>query len=606
MTQLTREQQEIVTIVMSAAAGEATDEQLSRISRLVIESDELRLFVVQLLSQEAWLTWHGSQARATEDRATSAEQLDRVLLVVGQGDATTPATAHSSRATSLVERAAANSTPHSARAWAVPATSAVLLLGVGAMLGAWAANWEGWGRKPAPLVANSALRGPIAGDQGVVLAGYEARLMHGTACVWGPEMRLRLSSDDNLRSGEAVNLIEGLAELEFSWPARGRATLRLEGPAGLVLMADSGVSLNYGKLSANVELQYDNFAVETPLGRILVTADAQIGVAASPQAVELHVFNGQAEIITPWASDTRSLDRLVVRADRSIRLAATEAGTVKIVRGIAAPSHFASQMSMATDLLEISGEYVAAIKEAAPVSYWRFDPPVDGLVRNEMGANYRGRVIGQPDWVDERGNMTIEFGTGLDADVLRACVVADRPLEGAAGHSYSIEVWAKPSHYHLGAMAGLVSPPGDVNVPPGLHGVLLELGGQRSFYSIIEHPGRVRYLHRDPPSFDPALGTSCFSKTPYGLRKWQYIVAVKDGPEMRLYVDGEVVASADDNTPLSDGLELLVGQLDRERDWRPFVGQLDELAFYNRALSDPEIQRHYHLVRPIPVLRGGI
>jgi Concanavalin A-like lectin/glucanases superfamily len=439
-----------------------------------------------------------------------------------------------------------------------------------------------------------------------MLAGYEAKLMHGTACVWGPEMRSRLSADDNLRSGDAVNLIEGLAELELSWPARGRATLRLEGPAGLVLMSDDGVSLNYGKLTANVELQYDNFAVETPLGRIVVADNARIGVASSPQAVELHVFDGQAEIITPWTSNTRSVDKLVVRADRSIRLAATPAGTVKVERGVAAEAHFTSQVSMAADLLEIPDKYVAAVKEAAPMFYWRFNSPVDGMVTNEMGDRYRGHVMGHPDFVDERGNMTIQFGAGLDTDVLRAYVVADRPLEGVAGHSYSIELWLKPSHYHLGTMAGLVSPPGNDQVAPGLHGVLLELGGQRSFYSIIEHPGRVRYLHRDPPSFDPALGTSCFSKTPYGLRKWQHLVAVKDGPEMRLYVDGEVVASAEDNTPLSDGLELLIGQLDRERDWRPFVGQLDELAFYNRSLSDPEIQQHYHLVRPVPVLRGGI
>jgi hypothetical protein len=84
------------------------------------------------------------------------------------------------------------------------------------------------------------------------------------------------------------------------------------------------------------------------------------------------------------------------------------------------------------------------------------------------------------------------------------------------------------------------------------------------------------------------------------LRKWQHIVAVKDHTEMRLYVDTVQVASAPDSTPLSDGLELLVGQIDRERDWRPFVGQLDELAFYDRALSKEEIEKHYHLVRPKP------
>ena len=57
-------------------------------------------------------------------------------------------------------------------------------------------------------------------------------------------------------------------------------------------------------------------------------------------------------------------------------------------------------------------------------------------------------------------------------------------------------------------------------------------------------------------------------------------------------------AKADDNTGLSENLSLLVGQLDRHRDWRRFVGQLDELAVYNRALSDAEIRKHFQLVRP--------
>jgi hypothetical protein len=154
-------------------------------------------------------------------------------------------------------------------------------------------------------------------------------------------------------------------------------------------------------------------------------------------------------------------------------------------------------------------------------------------------------------------------------------------------------------------MASLVLGGSQDNISKGAHGVLLELGGQRA-YSSIEHPGRVRFLHRDPPSGDPAAGTSCFSSEPYKLRKWQYIVAVKDDTEMRLYVDARLVASAADATEMSDSLELLVGQMDRHRDWRPFVGQLDELAFYNRALSEEEIQHHFHLVRPKRAASRGI
>jgi hypothetical protein len=213
------------------------------------------------------------------------------------------------------------------------------------------------------------------------------------------------------------------------------------------------------------------------------------------------------------------LDKLDVRAGQSIRLAATEAGDVKVARGRASQAHFVSQVSMAADLLRISDEYIAAVKQAAPICYWRFDQPDDGLVRNAMGEEYHGRVVGQPEWVDEQGNTSIEFGAGLDADVLRAYVAAEQPFKDLAGHSYSIELWAKPSHYHLGALAALVSPPGNEQVAQGLHGALLELGGPRAFYSPIEHPGRVRFLHRDPPSWEVAQGTSCFSKTPYGMRR---------------------------------------------------------------------------------------
>jgi hypothetical protein len=40
-----------------------------------------------------------------------------------------------------------------------------------------------------------------------------------------------------------------------------------------------------------------------------------------------------------------------------------------------------------------------------------------------------------------------------------------------------------------------------------------------------------------------------------------------------------------------------VGQLDQNRDNRRFIGQIDELAVYPRALSDQEVRRRYELLR---------
>ena len=75
---------------------------------------------------------------------------------------------------------------------------------------------------------------------------------------------------------------------------------------------------------------------------------------------------------------------------------------------------------------------------------------------------------------------------------------------------------------------------------------------------------------------------------------------------MRLYVNGELVADGEDASELPAGLRLLIGRLYPSQSVRPFIGQLDELALYNRALSPEEITHHYRLVRPAVVSEHGI
>ena len=392
-----------------------------------------------------------------------------------------------------------------------------------------------------------------------VAANYEARLVQFTSCVWGEQMHPRTS--DGVRSGDSLNLIYGLADLVLALAsAGGTAKVRLEGPAGMVLMADGGVSLNHGKLTASASLGEDQFAVETPLGRVEVAADAQVGVAVSPKSTAIHVFSGDAQ-----GCYVLGVGLCLVRHARSCKRANRSSGTDR-PWGSASPTRrrgpafFVTQIAMTDDLLDISDEYVATIKEASPVCYWRFNAPVNGLIRNEMGDRYHGEVFGNTEWVEELGNWTVQFGGWFATDTVPSHIVADRLLESVAVQSYSLEVWVKPSHFHLGTIAALLKPDAD---RPGLHGLLLELGGPFTIQPGIEHAGRVRYLHRSPP--EDLGGNSCFSDVAYGLRKWQHVVAVKDGSEMRLYVDGRVVAQCEDSTPLADRLLMLVGQLDLTR-----------------------------------------
>lgn len=67
---------------------------------------------------------------------------------------------------------------------------------------------------------------------------------------------------------------------------------------------------------------------------------------------------------------------------------------------------------------------------------------------------------------------------------------------------------------------------------------------------------------------------------------------------MRLFVDGKPVAGRTYRPPFEDELELVIGQLFSFDTIRPLVGQLDEFAIYNRALSHDEVKMHYTQLRP--------
>lgn len=598
MTERELLEREVMEIVLAAAAGEATDLQLTRLSELILHDESLALFAVQLWNQEAWLSWQGSQSHTDELLAELALLRAIPTTSVPSSADVVPflprSKANASRSEEPHRKLFLSSNPTPTlmmRNWLISGMSVAVLVGIGTLIGGLVTWWAI--RSETSRIAAVGLDGGGQMDPSLQ-SPYVARLVQGTACVWGPDTMQPRFEDGKLRRGESLNLMEGLAEIELDLASGGNATLQIEGPARMVLTAEGTPSLNLGKFSAKVYPGLGDFTMDTPFGQVTVLKDSSLGVAVHGLDVEVHVFSGQVVVVSPWTPDGNSVERFTVEAGDSLQLSIADTTAMKVTPGTAEPGRFASLTSMVSDLLAISPEYVASIKRAAPIVYWRFEDSQDGQIRNEVGDQFNGVVVGTPDWASQGDNRAIELGTGLTDESLRAYVESSDPFGKTISDSYSIEVWVKPSHYHLGTLVSLAR-----SLATGSeHGALLELGGPLTTPSTIEHPGRIRFLHRDPPSSDPIAGTSCFSQSPYELRRWEQLVAVKDGGEMRLYVNGEMVAKADDNTGLSENLSLLIGQLDRHRDWRRFVGQLDELAVYNRALSDGEIRQHYQLIRP--------
>jgi hypothetical protein len=562
----TRRQLEAASIVMAAVAGEAPPEDLARLDQWLRNDRTLATFVADLIEQETWLAWQGGNE-------VELPSLDGLREAIAACDAITM-NRESQRELQIARRSIDRAT------WA---TAAAVLLAIGVTLGAVGARWSAGPAFSEGIIAIGP--GLRAAD-----ARYTAKFVDGAGCLWNSETTTTFVADEQLRTGESLNLIEGVAKLQVNWKG-GEANLTLEGPASLVLTAERGASLSRGLMTADIDSTNGAFVLGTPNGQIEISGDAAIGVAARGSAVELHVFRGAATFLTSWAAPAKSDERVMIHAGKSVTVANDANGHVALDHGVAQAQTFASRISMQSDGLPISQAYVSEILRGKPLLYWRFEDKDAKVVRNH------GHVVGALKWIDEGNNRDVELGAGLTNEELHAYIATDEPLMGDFSHGYSLEMWIKPSHYHWGAVTAFVGPPVH-QAAANSHGLLFEIGGPVALPSAIEQPGRIRFLHRSPASDDLNKGTSCFSETPYELRKWQHVAAVKEGDQMRLFVNGKLAASGQDASNLPLGLNLIVGQLDRTRTDRRFIGQVDELAFYPRALSSEEVRRRYDLVRP--------
>ena len=565
-------EREIREILIAANSGEATEVQFARLDELIRSDVEHAAYCARMVEQQAALAWQGVR-RDPADAAPPAPRFEAIPIARHR-----PA-----------ESQAFKKPRDGMRGWIWPAIAAgvAFVAGVGMTTFAWKSWNAPGGSTSVPLAA-------IATDEANTPGGYEAQLVRSTACLWDPSSHGSRAIGSLLTSGESLDLLEGLAGINLSWSMGGTAVVSLEGPAAMMLTREGMPTLRFGKLTATISTDRRPFILETPVGRLQVSEYGSIGVSAFGNDAEIHVFDGAASLESAWiGSADRDGAPLRIEAGEAVRIQAGANGELVVERRTAEQAYFVAQVSMTSDALVVPEEYASAVKALNPVGYWRLERDAWPLIPNEVGPRFECHVNGSLGRTDQLGNQSLEFGvTDQGGDVL-----CNEVLDDVIGDSYSLEAWIKPSHYHVGAVVSLV---GDRDPSTGVipHGMLLEMGGSGLIPTAVHHPGRIRFLHRSPASDDRELGTSCYSESPYTLRKWQHVVAVKDGSAMRLYVNGELVGEGQDTNTLPSGLRLLVGRLYPSRGVRPFIGQLDELALYDRALSPEEIFKHYRIIRP--------
>ncbi len=453
-----------------------------------------------------------------------------------------------------------------------------------------AISWGAWMRQPwvASLSIAAALMLAVLATLGMIgmprpdeaPAGapqYVARMSRTMHCIW-KDGGLAKADGADLFVGQELDLLEGAAVITFDSGAQvileGRTTFRI----GSALSGRLGL----GKLSARVPPPASGFTIASTCANV-IDRGTEFGVqVAESQDTRVHVFAGKVEVeVLSRSGHIVSTEGLA--AGQGMQLLADSR---KFEAAPALPAEFTREFPTLDDL-PITPAYVKAIMAAKPAGYWRCEQ-LGSHVPNQVGPNYPARVVGALGLVSGAGNRALRFDGG------GGYLMVDEAIEDFGRGDYSIEFWMLPQQFHYSTLISLHVPPTDEPKAQYDHHGVIEL--QADTGVAARDVRRIRFLHRSPPG--TAGGTNVFSAQRYELQNWQHVVALKQADELKLYLNGQPVASQLEPSKFTQSPLLGIGRLVHPgtRADRPFRGMLDEIAIYKRALSADEIMNHYRLV----------
>ncbi|MCE9548015.1 MAG: HEAT repeat domain-containing protein, partial [Planctomycetia bacterium] len=227
--------------------------------------------------------------------------------------------------------------------------------------------------------------------------------------------------------------------------------------------------------------------------------------------------------------------------------------------------------------------YARAVLAAMPAAYWRLGDITSPEARDAVGGSSAMYEPGAALYLDGPAGRGLITGERAN----RAAHFAGGRVRGAVpgvGKSYSVELWfwnglpndARPitGYFFSRGPEGRIDAPGD------------HLGIMGTF-----HPGArgCLFFFNGNGSNQTLVGT-----TPLVPRTWHHVAMVRDGEQVRVYLDGretpEIVGAVTEGAG-STAEQVFIGG--RNDNFANFEGKLDEVAIYTRTLKPAEVAAHF-------------
>ena len=233
-------------------------------------------------------------------------------------------------------------------------------------------------------------------------------------------------------------------------------------------------------------------------------------------------------------------------------------------------------------IFAVSGPVEAAAPQGCTTSlinYWKLDESGGEIFTDEVGfydATCTG--INCPEPVPGQVSSAQKF-INAESDAIDVTADASAPFNWASNASFTIELWMQTPD--VSTCSGNQVVIGRDDSSTGLHWWVGCVNGGRAHFNLDDNAGTSAWVN----------GTTDLTD---GL--WHHIVAVREESTgaVSIYVDGQLEQSKAGITYASgfdSAVDLNMGWLDLS-DGYHFDGILDEIAVYNRALTNTEIQNH--------------
>lgn len=201
------------------------------------------------------------------------------------------------------------------------------------------------------------------------------------------------------------------------------------------------------------------------------------------------------------------------------------------------------------------------------VAWWGFEDDDDMISRDQSACGFHGIKTGFKPTAGKHGQ-------GFLCDGGCVTVAPHRLLWPTAG--ITVEMWVQPTKEKQGD-----------------RWMINTVGDSRTGYRLGLGDGKV---HWQIPL--TSWSHSLSSPQPLPVGEWSHVVGTFDNETMRLYINGVEVGSLPRHAPLSPSeANLSLGTFTSGHGSAFFIGVLDDVKLYDRALTAEEVKRHYEQSR---------